>query len=380
MRRYGPPDGWVVQAYRFALEPTEVQAQNLLRHAGAARFVFNHMLARVSAVRAQREAEVTYGLDEDELTPWQGWSLPAVRRTWNQVKPNVAPWWGEVSKEAFNTGLDALSRALGNWQSSRDGGRTGRRVGFPQFKSRNRSLLSVRFTTGAMRVDTDRRHVVLPRLGRIRTAESTRKLARRVKASTGRILSATVTYTGGRWFCSFQVEVRRTIGRPAHIARVGGTVGMDVGVKHLAVLSTGEQVANPAPLRAALKKLAKVQRTATRRIGPYDSATGKRREPSNRWRRAQQQVGRLHARVAAARADAWHQLTTRLAQSFDRIVVEDLNVAGMVRNRKLARAISDTSPATLRRHLTYKPPGTARSCTWRTGGTPRVRPVQAVRQ
>ena len=354
MRRYEPPDGWLVQAYRFALEPTGAQVENLLRHCGAARFVFNHMLARVGAVRAQREAEASYGVAEADLTPWQGWSLPALRRTWNQAKPVVAPWWGEVSKEAFNTGLDALSRALNSWQASRSGGRKGRQVGFPKFKSRNRSRMSVRFTTGAIRIEADRRHVVLPRLGRIRTAESTRKLARRVEAGTARILSATVTYTGSRWFCSFQVEVSRPTGRPAHIPRLGATVGVDAGVKHLAVLSTGAQVPNPAPLRAALKKLAKAQRTAARRIGPYDPATRKRREASNRWRRTQRRVSRLHALVAAARADAWHQLTTRLAQRYDRIVVEDLNVTGMVRNRRLARSVADASPATLRRHLGYK--------------------------
>jgi putative transposase len=354
VRRYEPPEGWVAQAYRFALEPTPAQDESLLRHCGAARFVFNHMLARISAVGAQREAEATYGLDEDGLTPWQGWSLPALRRTCNQAKPTVASWWGEVSKEAFNTGLDALSRALGNWQSSRQGQRPGRRVGFPQFKSRDRARMSVRFTTGAIRVEPDRRHVVLPRLAGIRTAESTRKLTRRVEAGTARILSATVTRTGGRWLCSLQVEVRRDVGRPAHVPRVGATLGVDAGVKHLAVLSTGEQVPNPAPLGKALKRLAKAQRSAAGRIGPYDTTTRRRRDPSKRWRRTQQRVGKLHALVAAARADAWHQLTTRLAQRFDRIVVEDLNVAGMVRNRRLARAISDASPAMLRRHLTYK--------------------------
>jgi putative transposase len=354
VRRYEPPEGWVTQAYRFALEPTPAQDESLLRHCGAARFVFNWGLARVKAVMGQRAAEASYGLATDGLTPWQGWSLPALRRTWNQDKPGAAPWWGEVSKEAFNTGLDGLSRALGNWQSSRSGDCKGRLVGFPRFKSRNRSRMSVRFTTGAIRVAADRRHVVLPRLGRIRTAESTRKLARRVEAGTARILSATVSCTGGRWFCSFQAEVRRDTGRPAHVPRAGATVGVDVGVKHLAVLSTGEQVPNPTPLRNALRRLRKAQRTAARRVGPYDPTTRGRREPSHRWRRTQEQVSRLHALVAAARVDAWHQLTTRLAQRFDRIVVEDLNVAGMLRNRRLARAICDASPATLRRHLAYK--------------------------
>ena len=163
-----------------------------------------------------------------------------------------------------------------------------------------------------------------------------------------------MAYTGGRWFCSLQVEVRREAGRPAHVARIGTTVGVDVGVTYLAVLSTGEQVPNPAPLRAALRRLAKAQRIAARRIGPYDTATRGRRAPSNRWRRAQQRVGRLHGLVAAARVDVWHRLTTRLAQGYDRIVVEDLNVAGMLRNRRLARAVCDASPAVLRRHLAYK--------------------------
>jgi Helix-turn-helix domain len=119
----------VVQAYRFALDPTSAQVEVLARNAGAARFAFNHMLARVRAVGAQREAEQSYGIVGDGLTPWQGWSLPALRRTWNQVKDQVAPWWPECSKEAFNTGLDALARAMKKlgrlqiWQAQRQAGR-----------------------------------------------------------------------------------------------------------------------------------------------------------------------------------------------------------------------------------------------------------------
>jgi putative transposase len=265
----------------------------------------------------------------------------------------VAPWWAQCSKEAFNTGLANLSAALGNWHAWRTGTRKGRRMGWPRPK-RKHARRSARFTTGAIRVDPDYRHVVLPRLGRVRAHESTRKLARRVRAGTAQILSATVTETAGRWFCSFQVAVRRVYGRPAHTPKAGRVVGVDAGIKHVAVLSSGELVANPAPFKTALKKLAKAQRRAARRIGPYDPATKRTRTASNRWRRAQQRVARLHATVAAVRADSWHQLTTRLAQHFDTVVVEDLHVAGMVRNRKLARALTDAAPATLRRHLGYK--------------------------
>jgi transposase len=116
----------------------------------------------------------------------------------------VAPWWGEVSKEAFNTGMDALARGLKNWSDSRTGRRAGRPVGFPRFKSRRRAVPSVRFTTGAIRVEPDRMHVVLPRLGRLKLHESARKLARRLDNGTARIMSATVRRDGGgRWYVSF---------------------------------------------------------------------------------------------------------------------------------------------------------------------------------
>jgi putative transposase len=88
MTRFEVPDGWVVQGYRFALDPTSPQARALASHAGAARFAHNHMLALVKSVMNQRAAERSYGIDEPELTPVLGWSLPALRRVWNQRKPS----------------------------------------------------------------------------------------------------------------------------------------------------------------------------------------------------------------------------------------------------------------------------------------------------
>ena len=125
----------VVQAYRYALDPTPAQIRDLERHAGAARFAFNWALARVKANLDQRAAERSYGLDGDDLTPTLGWNLPALRRAWNATKPEVAPWWGECSKEAFNTGLDGVARALKNYADSRSGKRTGRRVELSPFQS-----------------------------------------------------------------------------------------------------------------------------------------------------------------------------------------------------------------------------------------------------
>ncbi|MFJ2029386.1 helix-turn-helix domain-containing protein [Streptosporangium sp. NPDC087985] len=167
----------VHQAYRYALDPTPEQAVALASHCGAARYAFNWALGRVKAALEQREAEKTYGVAAELLTEVP-WSLYGLRKVWNAVKGVVAPWWAEHSKEAYNTGLDGLARALKNWSASRQGTRKGPKIGFPRFKSKHRTTPSCRFTTGTLRVEADRRHVTLPRLGTLRTCESTRKLAR----------------------------------------------------------------------------------------------------------------------------------------------------------------------------------------------------------
>ncbi|MFE9205360.1 IS607 family element RNA-guided endonuclease TnpB [Micromonospora sp. NPDC007230] len=338
----------VLQAYRFALDLTPGQERAVLANAGAARVAYNWALARVKAVMDQRAAERSYGVPEELLTPTVGWSLAKLRKAWNQAKPDVAPWWPECSKEAFNTGLDALARGLKNWSDSRAGKRAGPRVGFPRFKSRRRSTPSVRFTTGAIRVEADRKHVVLPRLGRLKLHESARKLARRLEAGTARILSATVRRDGGRWHVAFTVEVQRAERTPTRLQAV---VGVDVGITHLAVLSTGKMVPNPRHLDDAARRMRRLARQMSRRVGP-DRRTGQ--QPSQRWERARRQAARAHARVANLRRDGLHKLTTRLARKYGTIVVEDLNVAGMLRNRRLARRVADAGFGEIRRQVTYK--------------------------
>jgi putative transposase len=339
--------GAVLQAYRFALDPSVEQQRALRSHCGGQRYAYNWGLARVRANLGQRNAERTYGLGDGELTPPLNWSAYSLRKEWNQLKHVAAPWWSENSKEVYSSGFAHLAAALSNWNASAAGRRRGAQMRFPRFKGK-RAAQSCRFTTGSRwLVDRDRRHVQLPTLGVIRTHESTRKLARHVERGNARIRSATVSFRGGRWFVSFSVEITRTDVTPA---QPGSVVGVDLGVKSLAVLSTGEIIPNPKHLDAAQGELRRLHRQSARRRGPHRRDG----EPSQRWRKTRVRLVKLHARVANARRDGLNKLSTRLVRAFEVIVLEDLNVSGMMRNRRLARHIAGVGMAELRRQIEYK--------------------------
>ncbi len=320
----------ILQAYRFALDPSPRRERAMRAHVGARRFAYNWGLA---LVKTRLDARAR---GEDVEVPY---TLPALRREWNRAKEAAAPWWREHSKEAYSSGLDALARGLRACFDSRGGRRRGQPVAFPVFRKKDRARQSVRFTTGAIAV-ADRTHIVLPRLGPIRTHEATTALAGRIAAGTARILTATLSWEGGRWFVSFTCEVDRAPGRPAHPASV---VGVDAGVHHLAVLSTGEAVPNPRPLHGALQRIARLHRTMARQT-----------RGSGRWQQTHRQLARAYRRIACIRANAMHKLTTRLARTYGTIIIERLHVAGMMRNRRLARAIGDAGLGALRRQLRYK--------------------------
>ena len=295
--------GVVIRAFVFALDPTDAQAEAFRSHCGAQRFAYNWGLALVRANMEQRDAERSYGIAEDQLTPPVSWSVYSLRRAWNRAKDERAPWWAANSKEAYSAGLANLVAALSNWASSKSGQRAGTKVRFPRFKGR-RTRLSCRFTTGAFGLGPDRRHIRLPRIGQVRTHESTRRLARKVEAGTARIRSATLSWQRGRWHVAFSVELPD----PTPPERTGArVVGVDLGITSLAVLSTGQVVPNPRHLDAALTALRRTQRQASRRRGP-DRAT--RTAGSNRWLKTKARVAALHTRVANARRDGLHKLST----------------------------------------------------------------------
>ncbi|NMM83434.1 transposase [Rhodococcus sp. SRB_17] len=368
------PGRSVIRAFVYVLDPTPDQATMLRSHCGAQRYAYNWALDQVQANLDQRTAERSYDIPDSELTPSLSWSAYSLRKHWNTVKNAVAvnretgvPWWPENSKESYSSGIANCAAALSNWNAARTGKRQGT-MGFPRFGNKQ-AVLSCRFTTGALGLVTgggDRRHVQLPRIGVVKTAESTRKLARKTTAGTARIRSATVSFRGGRWQVSFSVETTiparalhpETVvtGSATGLRRGNSVVGVDVGVKHLAVLSTGEMIENPKHARRQAKALRRLQRQASRRTGP-DRRTNQ--EPSKRWLRTQGRVRQVHTRIGNTRRDYLHKLTTRLVEEFDTVVVENLNVAGMTRSggvdkKGLNRALQDAAFGEIRRQVTYK--------------------------
>ncbi|CFJ25957.1 Putative transposase [Mycobacterium tuberculosis] len=255
MARFEVPEGWCVQAFRFTLDPTEDQARALARHFGARRKAYNWAVA---TLKADIEAWRVTGIGT--VKP----SLRVLRKRWNTVKDEVcvnaetgAVWWPECSKEAYADGIGGAVDAYWNWQNSRSGKREGKTMGFPRFKKKGRDQDRVTFTTGAMRVEPDRRHLTLPVVGTVRTHENTRRIERLIATGRARVLAISVRRNGTRLDASVRVLVQRP--QQPNVAQPGSRVGVDVGVRRLATVANEagavlEEVPNPRPLDAALKR------------------------------------------------------------------------------------------------------------------------------
>ena len=308
----------VQRAYKTELDLTDRQVTACRQHAGAARWAYNWGLR----IKQERYAASKKSPTAIEL-----------HRELNALKKTDVPWMYRVSKCAPQEALwnlDAAFQQFFRRCALKKQGKWHGRLGYPRFKTKKKGLGSFRLTGSIVVSDTA---IVLPRLGRLRLKE------REYLPTSGvKILSATVSEQAGHWYVSLQVEEELAVPE-----NTGPVVGIDLGVKQLATLSDGTVIANPRHLKRRLKKLKRLQRVVSRR-----------KKGSKNRKKAVRKLARLHRQIKNQRRNTLHQVTTRLARTKSVLVIENLNVSGMLQNHRLAQAIGDVGFAEFKRQLLYR--------------------------
>jgi len=353
------------------MNPTPEQVEYLKRACGTRRFIYNWG-------REQWEKQYQAYQYEQETVPEPEHTLKppnalALKKQFNEIREEVYPWTYQITKCVVEGAFDDLKKAYDNFFAGR--------ANYPVYKKKGKShesfyLSNDKFTIGSHwisipglgRFILDQRQTrkdrgkLLRQLGTVNLSEklrfveqgkatvptNKRNKCKQVVCESVKILGATVSCEAGHWYVSIQVEIKKP--RPATPTAV---VGVDVGIKQAAVVSDGRRLENQRPFALHLKKLGKLQRKLSKKQKTKDPET-KRTVFSKNYQKQRLKVARKHQQIANIRRDVQHKFTTELARTCGVIGLEDLNILGMMANRKLARAVADAAMGQLLQFLKTK--------------------------
>lgn len=318
----------VIRGQIIELKPNNKQATYFKKACGVARFAYNWALAEW---QKQYQEDKTYreSCEQSNLTVVESQlNLPnhgKINKLFNAIKREQFPFVLEITKCAPQIAIQQLGDAYKRFFKGESK--------HPQFRKKGeKDRFSLSNDVFKLKNENNQHLIQIPKLGWVRMKEELRL--------QGKILSATISTRGERWFVSINVELSEAI-QP--LPKTQQSVGLDLGINHLATLSDGTKITAPKPLKTQLKKLRRLNKSLSRK-----------QKGSNNRAKAKNKLSRLYYRISNIRKDFLHKLTTNLVRKFDVICLEDLNVQGMLKNRRLSRAIQDLGFYELKKQLIYK--------------------------
>ncbi len=299
------------RSQQIELDPNNKQATLMSQHAGYARVAFNFGLSSFKV-----------GLDNDE---WR--TYVDIKREFNTVKYDAFDWCKELSQNASKNAIHNLGDAVTRWQKGQNN--------FPTYKKRS-DRISYQADNGTGTVEVYKNRINLPKIGWVRMREELRY--------TGTISKVVVSKRNNRWFVSILIDCDiSNFNYQPPLFDNKAPMGIDVGINTLATCSNGDTYDNPRPLRRYERKLARANRALSRKI-----------KGSQNWQKAKSVLSGVHYRIACLREDAHHQASIRIVRKASAIGIETLNISGLLKNRKLAKALSDSALSRFLRMLKYK--------------------------